>query len=53
MVRERNEDVAFNLGDAYEFGGGVLMAYCCLRTIVTAPRAPALVRAQAEPRSAR
>jgi lipoprotein signal peptidase len=43
----------FNLGDAYEFGGGVLMAYCCLRTIVTAPRAPAFVRAQAEPRSAR
>src|SRR6185437_14598616 len=42
----------FNLGDAYEFGGGVLMAYCCLRTIVTAPHVPALVRAQAGPRSA-
>jgi hypothetical protein len=32
----------FNLGDAYEFWGGVVMAYCCLRTIVTAPRTPAL-----------
>lgn len=44
----------FNLGDAYEFGGGIVMAYCCLRTVVTAPRAPALVPAQAAgPRSAR
>jgi hypothetical protein len=44
----------FNLGDAYEFGGGVLMAYCCLRTVASAPRPPALHRAQAAgPRSAR
>lgn len=34
----------FNLGDLYELGGGVLMAYCCLRTIVSAPPSRALVR---------
>jgi hypothetical protein len=27
----------FNLGDVYEFGGGVLMACCCLRAILAAP----------------
>jgi hypothetical protein len=35
----------FNLGDLYEFCGGLVAAYCCLRTIVSAPRAPALARA--------
>jgi hypothetical protein len=35
----------FNLGDVYEFCGGLVTAYCCLRTIVSAPRAPALARA--------
>jgi hypothetical protein len=28
----------FNLGDVYELGGGVVMAYYCLRTIATGPR---------------
>jgi hypothetical protein len=39
----------FNLGDVYEFGGGVLMAYCCLRTIAAAPPAGAFVRLQGSP----
>lgn len=34
----------FNLGDVYELGGGVLMAYCCLRTIVAAPPVPLRLR---------
>ena len=43
-----------NLGDVYEFCGGLVTAYCCLRTIVSAPRAPALARPWATgPRSAR
>jgi hypothetical protein len=32
----------FNLGDGYEFCGGLVTAYCCLRAIMAAPRAPAL-----------
>jgi hypothetical protein len=32
----------FNLGDGYEFCGGVVMAYCCLRAIVAPPGTPAL-----------
>jgi lipoprotein signal peptidase len=34
----------FNLGDVYELCGGVVMAYCCLRAIMAAPRAPAAGR---------